>query len=259
MIIAVQNLSTLISSRDVYGMSVLVNRQVRDHLAPAWGISPPIVKFIPQGASGVHYDAIIGIMDDADQAGDLGWHTEGPDASVYGRVFARPVLDNGGDALAASLSVCSVLSHEVIEVIGDAACNRWAQRADGLLVAVELADPVEGDSYQLVVDATSGERVAGTVSDFVLPAWFDPDAGAGTTDFMGLVTSPFQVRPTGYTIVMSAGNVSEQWGEQYPEWRKATKKSPVARTSRRLSRVVPLVLTSTTSGIPARVQWSPAM
>ena len=270
MIIAVQNLSTLISSRDAYDMTLLVNRQARDHVAPAWGIRPPQVEFLPVAPSALalpaghatpRFDAIIGIMDDADQAGALGWHAEGPDASVYGRVFARPVLDNGGDALAAALSVCSVLSHEVAEVIGDSACNRWAQRADGLLVAMELADPVEGDSYRLAISAASGEQVAGTVSDFVLPSWFDPDASAGATDFMGLVTAPFQVRPAGYAIIMSAGSISEQWGEQYPEWRRATKDSPLARTYRRAGRPVPLLLSGSypgiTSGIPARVQWSP--
>jgi hypothetical protein len=52
---------------------------------------------------------------------------------------------------------------------------------------------------------------------------------------MGLVTAPFQVRDTGYVIAMAAGStaVTEQWGERYPEWRKATKASPSARTARR--------------------------
>lgn len=243
MIIGVQNLSTSVSSSLVYGMTLLVNRQLREHVAPAWDLLPPALEFLPAAPSALalppgvaipRYDAIIGILDDADQAGDLGWHAEGPDADVYGRVFARPVLDNGGNALTAALSVCSVLSHEAIEVLGDAACDQWAQRADGTLAARELCDPVEGDSYLMTITPAGPEApLSGTVSDFVLPAWFDPDAAPGATDYMGLVTAPFLVRPTGYVISMTGGTVSEDWGEQYPAWRKAAKSHPAARTARR--------------------------
>lgn len=252
LIIAVQNLSTLVSNSDAYIMALLVNRQLRDHVAPSWGLLPPWVTYLPQGAAGVRYDAIISLLDDADQAGDLGYHTEGPDANVYGRVFARPVLDNGGNALSAALSVCSVLSHECCETLLDPACNGWAQRDDGVLIARELGDPVEGDSYLMTITARSGEEIAGTVSDFVLPGWFDPGAAPGKTDWLGLVTQPFQVRPTGYTIQMSAGSVSSAWGEEYPAWRKETKDSQLARTSRRLARSIPFVLP------PGAVTWGAA-
>jgi hypothetical protein len=245
MIIGVQNLSTLVAPQDAYDMVLLVNRQLRDHVAPAFGLLPPSVVFLPKGAAPVsRYNAIIGILDDADQAGDLGWHTEGPDADVYGRVFARPVLQNGGNAMSADLSVCSVLSHECIETLGDRSCDLWAQSADTQLVAYELCDPVEGDSYLMTITAASGEQISGTVSDFVLPAWFDPDAAPGATDHMGLVTAPFQVRSTGYVIVMSGGSVTEQWGEKYPAWKKATKQSPSARTARRDPSVIQQVPTS---------------
>lgn len=246
MIIAVQNLSTLVSSQDAYAMTLLVSRQLRDHVAPAWGLLPPSVAYLPQGAAGKRYDAIIGILDDADQAGDLGWHAEGPDAGVYGRVFARPVLEAGGNALADDLSVCSVLSHEACEVLLDPACDLWAQRADGLLIARELCDPVEGDSYRMTITATSGEQVTGTVSDFVLPSWFDPSAAPGPADHMGLVSVPFGVRPTGYTIQMSAGAVRAVWGQEYPAWRKETKQGELARSGRRVQLPVPVVLTALT-------------
>lgn len=240
MIIAVQNLSTLVADRDAYDMTILVAEQVRRHVAPAWGIQPPRVEYVPVTPSALavpappKFDAVIGILDDADQAGDLGWHTEGPGADVYGRVFARPVLGNGGNALTRPLSVCSVLSHEVIETALDSACNGWAQRADGTLVARELCDPVESDSYTVAISSTMGVQVTGTVSDFVLPAWFDPGAATGAqVDQMGLLASPFGVRPDGYVIVMSGGTVTEQWGERYPAWRRATKEHPAARTARR--------------------------
>lgn len=241
MIIGVQNFSTMVPKPDAYDMTLLVNRQVRDHVAPAWGILPPEVAFM-DAASGVHCDAIIGLFDDADQAGDLGWHTEGAGDNIYGRVFAQPVLANGGTTLTAPLSVCSVLSHEVIETLGDPTCARWAQRADGTLIAYELADPVESDSYQMMITASSGEQITGTVSDFVLPSWFDPNAAAGSTDYLGLVTQPFEIRTTGYAIEMTGGTVSEAWGEHYPEWRKATKAYSAARTAKRDPAMTPTSL-----------------
>jgi hypothetical protein len=232
MIIGVQNLSSLVSGEDAYSMTLLVDRQLREHVAPMWGLAPPTVTFLDKPAE-FPCDAIIGILDDADQAGDLGWHSEGPDADVYGRVFASPVLQNGGNALTNELSVCSVLSHECIETLGDAACNRWAQRADGSWVAVELADPVEGDSYEITIAAGAIKTITGTVSDFVLPAWFDPDASTARTDWMILLNAPFQARDTGYVITMAAGSttVTEQWGDRYPEWKKAVKAASGSRTS----------------------------
>jgi hypothetical protein len=50
---------------------------------------------------------------------------------------------------------------------------------------------------------------------------------------MDLLSSPFEVRRDGYVIVMTGGTVTSQWGEGYPEWRKATKEHPVSRTARR--------------------------
>jgi len=232
-LIGIVNSSTQVSNEDAYIMAALVDKQLREHVAPAWGLAPPSVLYMSKPAE-FHYDAIITIFDDADQAGDLGYHTEGPDADVYGRVFASPVLQNGGNALTNALSVCSVLSHECIETVGDSACNRWAQRPDGSQVAVELADPVEGDSYEITI-ASPAESATGTVSNFVLPAWFDPDADPGPADYMKLVTAPFQVRDTGYVITMAAGSttVTEQWGERYPTWKRATKEYEASRTARR--------------------------
>ena len=78
-----------------------------------------------------------------------------------------------------------------------------------------------------------GTTVSGSVSDFVFPAWFDPDAKGAPYDQMDLLSSPFEVQPDGYVIVMTGGTVSDQWGERYPEWRKATKEHPTSRTARR--------------------------
>ena len=226
--IAVVNQSTLINDDEAYKMALACDFQVRHHAAPAYGVVPPVVRYLKSASEAPPGSWVLGIFDDADQAGDLGWHTEGPDGQVYGRVFVRPVLNNGGGILMSELSVCSVLSHEVLESFGDPHCNLWADTGRGTCYAYELADPVESDSYMVSVGS-----VMATVSDFVLPAWFDPQAPSGPFDFMGLLKAPCEVRRTGYVIAMTSGTVSDVWGEKYPQWRKATKLSDSSRTARR--------------------------
>lgn len=245
MFIAVVNMSTLVTHVDAYEMAILADHQLRHHVAPAWDRLPPHVAYFPSADPVPQGSAVIGILDDADQAGVLGWHTESSGGIVYGRVFARPVLDNGGNALTNQLSVCSVLSHEVIETFLDSACDLWADAGSGTAYAREGCDAVEGDSYALGV-GTGPLAISGTVSDFLLPAWFDPMAASGSRfDYLGLVTAPFQVRPTGYTITMTEGNVSQTFGEHYPEWRKATKTWVIARTARRLRQGVRIAAVDT--------------
>lgn len=233
MLIAVVNESTLVSDRDVYDMCLAVNYQVRQHVAPAWELLAPSLKFAT--ATPVEKGTVaLGVLDDADQADALGWHAESAAGVVYGRVFARPVLDNGGDIMSRPLSVSSVLSHEAAEVLLDSACDLWADAGNGTAYAREACDAVESDSYPVTLTAED-TTVTAMVSDFLLPAWFDPQAAPGTPcDYLGLVTVPFRVRPTGYTMIMHEGRVSSVFGRRYPAWRKATKAYPIARTSRRV-------------------------
>jgi hypothetical protein len=227
MLIGVINDSSLVSGQDAYNMTLLVNHQLRNHAAPAYDRLPPEVHYFPGAAAVPAGTFVIGILDNSDQAGALGYHELG-----FGRVFAEPVLQAGGGVLAGALSVCSVLSHEVLESFGDLYANAWGDLGNGTCYAWELGDPVESDSYPVTVTASSGESVTGTVSDFVLPAWFDAE-GVAPFDYMGLLAAPFEVRPDGYVIVMTDGNVTEHWGERYPAWRKATKASLASRTSKR--------------------------
>jgi hypothetical protein len=231
--IFVQNKSTLVTDLQVYNMTLCVSQQARSHMAPAFGITPPQVAYLPAGAVTPAGSYVIGVLDDADQAGDLGWHSEGPGGVVYGRVFVRPVLQNGGSIMTTGLSVASVLSHEVLETIGDQHCNLWADVGDGTAIAYEVGDPVESDSYPLVIAAAGGESITAMVSNFVLPAWFDPMAPhTARFDYMQLTKGPFQVRDTGYVIVLAEGSVSQHWGEHYPAWKKETKAQETSRTAR---------------------------
>lgn len=225
--ITVVNLSTRVTDAQVQTMVRACAHQLRYHAAPAWRTVPmPVVYSITEATAPIG-SWVIGVFDDADQPGALGWHSE--DGGVaYGRVFAGPVLDNGGDALTKPLSVASVLSHEVLETFIDPTCNLLADRGDGVAIALEVADPVESDSYTIGVSGT-----AVTVSNFVTPAWFDQQS-QGPYDHLALCHQPFEVRPGGYQIEVIEGQSQAVFGEGYPEWRKAMKHSDLARTSRRI-------------------------
>lgn len=236
----VTNSSTLVSDDDVATMTRACAKQNRYHAAPVWDRQPTPIVFVP------HTDAravaapgavVIAVLDDPDQANALGWHTEDAGDLEYGRVFARPVLDAGGDALTRTLSVASVLSHEALEWFVDRHCNLWADRGDGTAVAVEVGDPVESDSYVIPVTPRGGSQpVLVTVSNFVHPTWFDPAAAATAQfDHMNQCTRPFQLTAGGYVVTLTEGQTGQTYGADYPDWRKATKLADISRTARRLT------------------------
>jgi hypothetical protein len=229
--IAVTNHSTLVSAADVQTMARACATQMQLHAAPLWDRIPASVIFygsdsvVPPGAH------IIGVFDDDTQPGALGWHTEDAGEAIYGRVFAHPVLQNGGDALTKQLSVASVLSHEVLEMFGDPDVNLWADDGRGILHALELCDAVEADSYPITVDTT-----AVTVSNFLTPAWFDSRARAGDQfDYMRRVSRPFTLSRGGYEVYRQGGQERTRFGEEYPEWKQGMKDTPLSRTAKRLA------------------------
>lgn len=229
--ITVVNRSSLMSSPDVQLAVRAVAWQLRYQAAPAWGKTPLPVVYSPTEQTAPPGSWVIGIFDDSDQAGALGWHDIARGDIVFGRVFVRPVLTHGGNALTAPLSVASVLSHEVLETFCDPYCNLYADADGTRSIAVEVGDPVEGDSYVIPVSGTPVQ-----VSNFVLPRWFDPVATVGPFDQMGKLTRPFSMTPGGYLIVMADGVVSQVFGERYEQWRTTElKQSPLSRTARRLS------------------------
>lgn len=219
----VVNKSTLVSDADVRDMTRACNHQVRFHACPFYWLEPVPVQFAASEKDAPEGSYVIAVLDDPDQQGALGWHTEDAGDLIFGEVFVRPVLDNGGTAMTGPLTVSSVLSHEVLETVVDPHANNWADNGDNTFYAYECADAVESDSYPVMVD---GFPVM--VSDFVTPAWFDHDAADGSRfDYMGLLSGPFEVRPNGYVIVSQGGQVNQLFGESLPEWRKTVKARPL--------------------------------
>jgi hypothetical protein len=228
MLIAIVNQSKLVSDADAATMTQAIASQVELDAAPLWDRAPAAVVFyadvsaIPSGAH------VITITDTIQNqpAGVLGFHTEDQGGKLWGTVAAQPELGNGGNVTTGDWSVSSVLSHEVLEMFVDPNCNLWSNDGKGSIYTFEVCDPVEAPTY-----AISGV----SVSNFVTPAWFDPLAGSGPFDKLGLLTAPFTILKGGYVVYATAGKEQQKFGDEFPQWRKEMKQGPYARTRRRLA------------------------
>jgi hypothetical protein len=202
-----------------------VDYQLRHEFATAWSLffrgwgcrfyegAPPANAFV------------MSVFDDADAAGALGYHDVGPDGKPYAKLFLDPILENGGTLTGEGLSLSVTTSHEALELAGDPGANYWAQMPDGTLTAREMCDAVEADSYQI--------GSAPFVSNFLLPNWFGDESPRAGFDHLGKLAEPFTMTPGGYLILMSKGRVSQKFGAQFPEWKKAVKSFPASRTAKR--------------------------
>jgi hypothetical protein len=177
------NISTgNISDESIQAYVAAQGKQLARDFAPVWGRCPAL-RF-SSGAFVATDNATPGYIGGAsDVPGALGYHDEGSDGLQYLKVFDMQGYDWRTTA-----------SHEVLELAADGPANMWANNGQGTqLIAYEVGDPVEGDTYD--VDGAP-------MSNFVLPAWFDPHASAGSQfDFMGKLAAPFTMTPGGYMIV----------------------------------------------------------
>lgn len=240
MLFIVQNATKLVTDAEATKMAEAISAQVTSDLAPAWDRRPAQVLFVPRGQPVDPKAILCALLDSSDSPGALGYHDELPDGREYAKIFCKPVMENGGVALAGregAVSIASVLSHEVCEAFVDPACNAWC---DGPLkvakkkyaaVALEVGDPVEAGSYNV----TTSDGTVVSVSDFVHPAWFDPKAPAGSRfNQLNTLTAPLTMTPGGYLIVRKSGGIESQvFGEVRPKWRAKAKAHRASRPSRR--------------------------
>lgn len=222
-LIGIVNLSTNVSNDDVKKMVIAVQEQLKHDVAPAWGKDYWFVVFYsdPKTMSPRAYPIVI--VDNDSTPGALGWHAE-QGGKPYGKVMTSPVLNNGGVPLydpknPENISVASVLSHEVIETFCDPDINVWIdgpQIAQGSCYAMEACDPVENNSYTVKV----GKELV-SVSDFVVPAYFNDQGANEKFDFLGVLKAPFTLAPGGYMVVRQAPGTEQQvFGHMKPmQWR----------------------------------------
>jgi hypothetical protein len=239
--IAVVNESKRITQAEARLMVQACHTQLERHVAPAWGRIPCPVILVPDQSS-VPGDACpIVICDKPDEPGALGYHTQENDV-VWGRVFVDPVLDDGAGCILYDgkdpqrCSVASVLSHEVIELVLDPTCNLWADGPKSKQYAVEVCDPVEADLYTIRVMGPKKATYV-SVSNFVFPEWFDPQAiRPGTRyDHLKKINAPFTLSAGGYVVLRGSNGKEREVHARRAPWRSQTKDSILARTARRLS------------------------
>jgi hypothetical protein len=238
-LISVINQSQRITNVQAQAMTAAVARQIMRDVSPLYGLVPAI-EFVQPGGKPSVGGVPCYLIDVPDVPGAAGYHDEDAQGQAYIKVFANPTLDNGGSVLKGPNSVSVTLSHEILELIGDAPANKWVDGPGGVDFAYELCDAVEGDSYEL--DGVD-------VSNFVLQAFFDPRASAGSRfDFMGKLSKPFTMTAGGYQITRTEpGRVAQifaaherdtieakpgvfvHFGPDVPLWKREAKLAKAAR------------------------------
>lgn len=239
MFIAVINESTQVTNADVDTMCQAIQVQLNLHVLPAWNMKSATITFYADKTQVPGYAWLVSVLDNSTQAGALGYHAEDNDR-VDAFIFASPVLQNGGTVMVFNpanpdqYTVSATLSHEVCEMIGDRFANGFAvgpQISQGNMYCQELCDPVEGDSYGITVGSTDV-----SVSNFVFPSWFNPEATSANSpfDYLKKLTAPFSMDAGGYMIVATISNEGQVtsrhvFDAKVPEWRKDYVKSEFYR------------------------------
>lgn len=221
------NRSTQVTDAQVQAIAAACTRQLTEHVAPALGLPSVPVVFEAHPETLTKDARLITVMDTLDDAQALGYHTESAGGRQWGVVGTKAAMGQGAQALTGPYSIASITSHEVIELFGDPGINVWADNGHGLMVAWELCDPVEDAGYDLG---------GCSVSNFVLPAWFDHlSAKTARFDYLGKLSKPFTMTRAGYWVEMKAGKTSERFGADMPDWRRATKQAQFSRAHRRVN------------------------
>jgi hypothetical protein len=164
------------------------------HFLPVWGY--PLKLYNTDTPKPSDWQFLY--LDDADQAGALGYHDLTHKGQPVSKVFVKTTLK-------AKELVSVTACHELFEMAIDPLANLWSEAADGTEYAYEMSDPVEEDTF--LVDGIQ-------MSDFVHPAWFEPfKHPAGTKfDHLGLLDQPFSMRKGGYVITRKGGKVGQKFG-----------------------------------------------
>lgn len=220
--IQIKNHSTVVSNAEAAKVVAACQRQVSEHYKRVYGadatlhLAPDVDTLLGQ------YDWQLLIVDDADQAGALGYHETTVNGTPIGYCFAKTTKDDGG--------LWSVtFSHELLELLGDPEINRCVlDQAGNKLYSEELCDACEDDSLAYDIDGVK-------VSDFVLPAfWLSSTPVHAPLSFTGAVKKPLQILPGGYLAFIDLKNPSKGWQQH-----TAREEGSVQRGSRFARRGIP--------------------
>ena len=203
--ISVVNECSVLTDQEIQTAVNAIQVQIDRDFAPAWDL-PATLVFVPKGKAPAPNTWIVHVMDNSDHAGALGYHYMTNLLQPEGKVFAAEDKKLG-------LSWSVTLSHEILEMLGDPYLNTtvFVQRTNttGILYASEMCDAVEDDSLGYTIGTT-------LVSNFVLPAFYQPNRAPGSTkfDFCGSLKSPLTIGKHGYMSVFDVSPTSRGWSQQ---------------------------------------------
>ena len=193
--VSVFNQSKAVSDGDVSNAVAALKVQLARDFNPVWGLDAA-VDFYPanQVPAGTWQ---LGVFDDSDQAGALGYHDVTEDDLPIGKAFA-------GTDLQYKSSWTVTMSHELLEMLVDPGINLSASAPlDRTLrfYAYEVCDACEDDQYGYMINVNNTDIL---VSDFVYPAWFEYYRQPNSTqfDFQKKITQPFDLLSNGYISVL---------------------------------------------------------
>lgn len=197
-IVQIKNHSTVVGDPEAIRVVAACQKQVSRDLKRVYGLDA-MLSFANKNATLGTFDWQLLIVDDADQAGALGYHETTANGTPIGYCFAKTTKDDGG-----SWSV--TFSHELLELLGDPEINRCVlDEASNRLYAEELCDACEDDSLAYDIDGVK-------VSDFVLPGfWLGSTKPHSPLSFTGAVTKPLQILPGGYLAFLDMKNPGNGW------------------------------------------------
>lgn len=203
--ILVKNFSSVVSDAQLVSALDAFQTQVTRDFAPVYGIHATLT-FVDKNRLLNPKEMLLGVYDDADQAGALGYHDVTSIGTPLGKVFAKTTLNDGG-----LWSVC--FSHELLEMCADPWINTTAiDHATSRLYAYEVCDAVEADDLGYVITAKDSTRV--TVSDFVTPHFFVRETAplkGELYSFNGKLVKPFTLDTGGYLSYIDLNHYSAGW------------------------------------------------
>jgi hypothetical protein len=213
--VQIVNHSTVVKPAELAAYQAAQDKQIWHDFTPAWNHYCELGKFTYPS---YNPPAELVIVDDATQAGVLGYHDIDSVDHPIGFVFAKTSLADG-------VPWTTVASHELLELLADPWINLLAEGAFGgkpAIYAVEVGDPVEGDSY--AIDSV-------LVSNFVLPSWFQLGLKGTTYDHLGKLILPFTMTSGGYVSYMTTiGTWQQSFGAKCS---RVNKHSHYSRPARR--------------------------
>jgi hypothetical protein len=170
-----------------------------DYFVPVWGypaklVIYPDLKSIPADQWQFLF------IDDADTAGALGYHDLTKNGQPVSKIFVKTTI---ADKELVSVTAC----HELAEMMIDPGAQLWADKGNGTVVAYEMSDAVEEDTFDI-------DGIA--MSNFVFPSFFEHwhKPKSVQFDYLRKLTRPFQMDKGGYEITARISGIKQAYGSK---------------------------------------------